>query len=228
MRRKRRPRRRGRGLVDAGEGSEREVVVLTVQRLGEVGEGLLLPPRRRGIPRLGRGRRTARRPFARPLPAEEDQLLPLDLGGVAGLPLAILPGAVLDRPFDVDLVALLAVLLGDVGQLGVLGVPEDHPVPLRLLLLLPALVLPAVARGHRQGGDLGSVGSAPHLRIGPQVPDESDLVQAPAHNDLPRTGALGQTDDIRIAMGYPGPTTRTTPSGAESCGRRAGTTVQDR
>src|SRR6188472_344902 len=106
----------GPGSCRVGKGSEREVVVLTVQRLGEIGEGLLLPPRRGSIPRLGRGRRPARRPFARPLPAEEDQFLPLDLGGIAGLPLAVLPGAVLDRPFDVDLVALLAVLLGDVGQ----------------------------------------------------------------------------------------------------------------
>src|SRR5690349_3592275 len=175
-----------------GAGSEREIVVLAVQRLGEVGERLLLG--RGGVPRLGGGGAPAGRPFARAPAAEEDDLVGLDLGGVAGLPLAVLPGAVLDGPLDVDLVPLLAVLLGHVGELAVLRVPEDDPVPLGLLLLLPALVLPLVARRHRQRSDLGPVGGAPDLRIGPQVPDEGDLVQATAHNDLPRTGALGLAD----------------------------------
>src|SRR5713101_3668478 len=92
--------------------SEREIVVLLIQRLRERVErfwgfaacfrGPLHSPRSH---RSG----SASRP-------EHDQLTRDDLGAVARLLIPIFPRPVLDPPFDIDLVALLQVLLGDRGQ----------------------------------------------------------------------------------------------------------------
>src|SRR5690606_19205163 len=82
--------------------------------------------------------------------AEHDQLTGGDLRHVSGVPVLVVVGAVLDLTFEVDAIALLQVLLGDVGE----GGPGDDPVPLRLLLLLTALVVPATARGDGEFGDL--------------------------------------------------------------------------
>src|SRR5438128_1738543 len=83
---------------------------------------------------------------------EQDRLAADDLRDVTSLLFAIFPGAVLDPPFDVDPVAFLHVLLGQIGQLAALVVPQDHPVPLSLLLLFPALRGPLPARGPRKAG----------------------------------------------------------------------------
>src|SRR5205814_3449928 len=92
---------------------------------------------------------------------------------------------------DIDLVALLQVLLGDVRQPGSLVVPADDPVPLGLFLLLPPLPRPLPAGGQRQRRHPAPVGGAPHLGIGPQIADQLHFVETPAHNDLPAKGGSG-------------------------------------
>src|SRR2546428_3175574 len=83
----------------------------------------------------------------------------------------IIAGAVLDPAFDVELVALLHVFLGQIGQLGALVVPANDPVPLSLLLALSPRPGPLPAGRERQVGHSAAVVGAPHLGIGAQVPD---------------------------------------------------------
>src|SRR5881394_3331763 len=105
--------------------SERQIVVLLIQRLRERFERFRLAPGHgcsvRGHLRRGLGPREVAGAFAAtptpaPTPARrQQQYFPRDdLGDVARLLLTIFPRAVLDAPFDVDAVALLHVLLGEV------------------------------------------------------------------------------------------------------------------
>src|SRR5437868_7870630 len=154
--------------------SERQIVVLLIQGLRERIERFRLAPR------LGRhlGGGLGPREIARALPAspaapspsprrQEKHFPRDDLGRVPRLLFPILPRAILDPPLDVDPVAFLPVLLGQVRELGTLVVPADHPVPLGLFLLLATLPRPLPARRQRQRGDTGAVVGAPHLGIGP-------------------------------------------------------------
>src|SRR6266496_1170076 len=154
--------------------SERQIVVLLIQGLRERVERLRLAPSASLGRHLGGG--LGPREITGPLPAsspgrQEDHFPRDDLGGVPRLLLPIFPGPVLDAPLDVDPVALLHVLLGQISQLRALVVPADHAVPLGLFLLLPTLPRPLPASRQRDGGDAGTVVGAPHLGIGPQVPD---------------------------------------------------------
>src|SRR5712664_2876778 len=117
---------------------------------------------------------------------EHDQLTRDDLGDVARLLLPIFPRPVLNAPFDIDLVALFQVLLGDVGQAGTLVVPADNPVPLRLFLLLAPVAGPLAAGRHREGRYAGAVIRAAYFGIRTQIPDELDLIETAAHNNLRR------------------------------------------
>src|SRR5438067_4946970 len=154
--------------------SERQIVVLLIKGLRERVERFRLAPR------LGRhlGGGFGPREIARALPAspaspsptprrQQEHFARDDLGGVARLLLSILPGAVLDAPLDVDPVALLHVLLGQIRELEPLVIPAHDPVPLGLFLLLPTLSRPLPAGRQRQRGDAGAVVGAPHLGIGP-------------------------------------------------------------
>src|SRR5438093_9841418 len=154
--------------------SERQIVVLLIKGLRERVERFRLAPR------LGRhlGGGFGPREIARALPASPASPAPTprrqqehfardDLGGVARLLLPILPGPVLDAPLDVDPVALLHVLLGQIRELEPLVIPAHDPVPLGLFLLLPTLSRPLPAGRQRQRGDAGAVVGAPHLGIGP-------------------------------------------------------------
>src|SRR2546425_4408132 len=127
--------------------SEREIVVLLIQRLRERVERFWgfaasfrgpLPSSRPGTNRGG----SASGP-------QHDQLTRDDLGDVARLLLAIFPRPVLDPPFDIDLVALLEVLLAHVGQTGSgLVIPAYNSMPVRLFLLLPTGAGPLSAGCH--------------------------------------------------------------------------------
>src|SRR5207248_469103 len=122
--------------------------------------------------RLGPAPTPPPRPPPPPSPApsprrQQEHFARDDLGGVARLLLPILPGPVLDAPLDVDPVALLHVLLGQIRELEPLVIPAHDPVPLGLFLLLPTLPRPLPAGRQRQRGDAGAVGGAPHLGIGP-------------------------------------------------------------
>src|SRR5437762_1357138 len=164
--------------------SERQIVVLLIQRLRERVERFW------GLAASFRGALPSSRPRAyrggsasRP---QHDQLTRDDLGDVARLFLAIFPRPVFDPPLDIDPVALLQVLLGNVGQGRKLVVPADNPVPLRLLLLLTPVARPLAAGRHREGRHTGSVVRTAHLGIGTQVPDYHDLIETAAHNNLRR------------------------------------------
>src|SRR5207247_4484501 len=82
--------------------------------------------------------------------AEHDQLAHVDLGRVFGLAVLVLPLAVLDAPFDIQFVALFDVSLHDVRERRRLGIPYDATVPLRLLLLGSAGVVPRAAGRERE------------------------------------------------------------------------------
>src|SRR5690242_14537388 len=126
--------------------SERQIVVLLIQRLRERVERLWgFAASFRG-PFRGTRSRTNRGGSA--LGPQHDQLTRDDLGDVARLFFAIFPRPVLDAAFDIDLVALFQVFLGDVGQAGTLVVPADNPMPLRLFLLLAPVAGPLAEIGR--------------------------------------------------------------------------------
>jgi hypothetical protein len=96
-----------------------------------------------------------------------------DLGAVLLLArLAVVPGAGLEATLDVDLLALGEVLAGDLRLLA----PDDDLVPLRLLLLLAVLVLPAAAGGQGEAGDRLPRGGRPHLRVAAEIADQDHFV----------------------------------------------------
>src|SRR5690554_7543518 len=104
-----------------------------------------------------------------------------DLGGVAVLAVLALPLAGLQVALDVDLAALLQVLLGDLGQL----VEHHHVVPLGALLALTGLLVhPGVGGRQAQVGDRRTGGQEANLGILSQVADEDDLVDATGHLGL--------------------------------------------
>src|SRR5687767_12658171 len=102
-------------------GSERQVVVLILERPRKIGELLVVARRADRLLRAFRrpGATAACVPIAHvgaaSAAAQHDHLPHVDLGAVAGLALLVLPLPVLDPAFDVELVALLHVLLDDVG-----------------------------------------------------------------------------------------------------------------
>src|SRR5262249_33550308 len=104
-----------------------------------------------------------------------------------------LPGAVLDAPLDIDLVAFLAVSLSDIRQTRTLVVPQNHPVPLGFLLLFARLILPTPTGGKRQRRHPGTVGGAAHFGVRPEISDQNDFVQATAHRLL--RGSRGPTGE---------------------------------
>src|SRR5215207_10286156 len=190
---------------------EREIVILIFERSGKIFEVFAGPA-------ACTGRRTLRAPsgrcgaasaaacaavrvvITRPAPpAEHDQLAHVDLRAVARLTLLVLPLAVLDASFDVQLVALLHVLLDDVGELRALGVPDHAAVPLRLLLLVTGLVVPGATRRERKGRDAVPTRGRPHLGIVPEVADQRHLVQAPAHMSSWRERKLLAAHSIDVA-----------------------------
>src|SRR5213080_89403 len=154
--------------------SERQIVVLLIQRLRERFERFRLAPSHgspvRGHLRRGLGASEVASAFAATSAAagrQQNHFPRNDLGDVARLLLAIFPRAVLNPPLDVDAVALFHVLLGKVGQLSALVVPADDAMPFGLLLLLPTLPRPLPAGRQREVRHAGAVGGAPHLGIGP-------------------------------------------------------------
>src|SRR3954468_18479601 len=93
------------------------------------------------------------------------------------------PFARLQRAFQVNLGALLQVLLGDLGQ----PLVEDHyAVPLGLFLALAGrLVAPALRRRDTHIHDRPAVLHAPHFGILAQIADQNDLVDRTCHCSSP-------------------------------------------
>src|ERR1019366_8338194 len=97
-----------------------------------------------------------------------------DLGGIAILARLILPFAGLQGAFEIDLGALLQILLGDLAEP---LVEDDHAVPLGLFLALSGrLVAPAFGGGHPQIRDRPAVLGTPDFRIRTEIADQDDLV----------------------------------------------------
>src|SRR5262249_19067761 len=85
-------------------------------------------------------------------------------------------------PFEINLRALLQVLLGDLGE----PLAEDHhAVPFSLFAPLAGVLVPPVLRcGHPQIDDWTPVLGAADFRISAQITDENDLVDAACHDAL--------------------------------------------
>src|SRR3954467_8147051 len=154
--------------------SEGEGVVLVGERAGKIlevvaaaGLGLRRAGRASARPVRGLTVGIATRARAARTAAEHDQLAHVDLRGVAGLAVLVLPLAVLDPALDVQLVSLLHVLLDDVRQLRALRVPHDAAMPLGLLLLRTGRVVPRTARRERERRDAITTGRRAHLGIVP-------------------------------------------------------------
>src|SRR6266478_3706067 len=168
---------------------KRQIVVGFLERSGEI---LEISPASRRRPGLGSGRCRRAAPSAAlaikiaatratATAAEHHELAHVDLGAVASLILLVLPLAILDATFDEELIALLAVLLDDVGQPCAFGVPHHAPVPLRLLLLLTICRIPRPARRERECRDPVATRRRADFGIAAQVSDQHHFIQTSAH-----------------------------------------------
>src|SRR5690606_11252455 len=111
--------------------------------------------------------------------AEHDHLPHDDVGPVADVALVVLGLRVLEATLDVEAVALVYVLLDEVGQ----PIEERAAVPLGLLLLLAAAIGEgAICRG-RELRHLASAGDREDLRLRTDVSDQHDLVEGPSHSN---------------------------------------------
>src|SRR6476646_1882154 len=105
-----------------------------------------------------------------------------DLGRVFVLPRLILPFARLQRTLEINLRALLQVLLGDPAKS---FVEDDDAVPFGLFFPLAGrLVAPGLRRGHAQIRDRAPVLRTPDLGILAEIADEDHLVHATGHDAL--------------------------------------------
>ena len=135
-------------LAASRRGLERNVVVHLVERAAFARRGAFARRRRRRAVRRAAGSRAI---GSGPAAAAAEQLHAVgdDLGRVALLAFLVLPLARADAAFDVDRRALLQVFARDLGGLA----EERDAMPLGVLLLLAALVLPRVGRGDADVGD---------------------------------------------------------------------------
>src|SRR5499427_3377583 len=110
------------------------------------------------------------------------EVLQHHLGGVLVLARLVLPFARLQLALEIDLRALLQILLGDPAKP---LVEDDHAVPFGLLAALAGrLVAPGVRRRHAQIGDRPAVLRAPDLGIFAEIADQDHLVHATGHDAL--------------------------------------------
>src|SRR6185295_3703178 len=110
--------------------------------------------------------------------AEHLDVLRHDLGGVALLPLLVLPLTRADAAFDIHLTAFREVLADDLGLLA----PHHHPMPLGGFLLLAVLVGPLLGGGNAEVRDRLLALREAQLRVRTQIADQDHLVDA-AHLD---------------------------------------------
>src|SRR5882672_11166141 len=161
-------------------GLERYIVVETVA-LRARGHGL------GGLARL------ARFPWLAPFPgsaagapaaaAQHLHVVRDDFGGVAVVALLVLPLAGAQASLDIDLRALAQILARHFAH----AAEEGDVVPLGAFLPLPALVLEGVGGRHADIGHRHAARHGASLRVGAQMTDENDLVDASAgHGTLPR------------------------------------------
>src|SRR6185312_11292972 len=109
-----------------------------------------------------------------------------DLGRVAVVAVLVLPFARLQRALEINLGALLQVLLSDLGK----ALAEDHhAMPFRLLAPLAGrLVAPVLRGGDAQIDDRAAVLGAADLRIRAEIADQNHFVDAACHRSLLLSG----------------------------------------
>src|ERR1700730_15896958 len=115
------------------------------------------------------------------------------------------PFAGLQLALDVNLGALLQILLGDLAQAFV----ENHDaMPLGLFLALAGgLVAPVFRGGDRQIGDRPPILGTPDFGILAEIADQNHLVHASCHRCSP-LASLFRADPIRSPAGYARPILR--------------------
>src|SRR5262245_23660906 len=114
-------------------------------------------------------------------------LLQHDFGRVAVLAGLVLPFTRLKLPLDVNLRALLQILLGNAGKV---LVKDDHAVPLGLFAPLAGrLVAPVLAGGYPQIDDRPPILGLADFGVGTEIADENDLVDRSGHGMRPPRGA---------------------------------------
>ncbi|CDX36538.1 hypothetical protein MPLA_1840002 [Mesorhizobium sp. ORS 3359] len=113
------------------------------------------------------------------------EFLQHDLGRVAVIAGLVLPFAGLQLALDIDLHALLQILLGHLGEL---VVEDDDIVPLGLFLALARiLVAPAFRGGYADVDDRIAGIQAADFWVRPEIADQNDLVDATRHRTSPRS-----------------------------------------
>jgi NAD+ kinase len=104
-----------------------------------------------------------------------------DLGGVFVLAALILPFAGLELALDIHLGALLQVAFRNLAQA---LIENDDAVPLGLLLAFAGVTIaPGFRSRNGQIGNRAAVLCATDFRVGTQISDENDLVDASCHGD---------------------------------------------
>src|SRR5690606_19799714 len=106
-----------------------------------------------------------------------DDVIGVDFGGGALVPVPVLPIAGAQRPFD----ECAAALVQDSRELLRGLLPEDHSVPLRALLLLAAAIGPRFGGRHAEGKDGISLRGESKLWVGAEAAKQHDFVDADAH-----------------------------------------------
>ena len=116
-----------------------------------------------------------------------------DLGRVTLVAVFVRPFARLQRAFQVNLRALLEILLDDLAQT---FVEDHHAMPLGFFLALAGgLVAPAFRGGHAQIRDRTAVLGAANFRIRTEIADEDHLVDATCHDAL-RVAICGRATSL--------------------------------
>src|SRR5215471_2567161 len=178
--------RAARAAADSGPRPSKRNLVVHVAALAGARQGRLLLARRGagGAEIILVGAELAA--GAIPGPVEHGELrieiLQHHLGGVFVLARLVLPFARLQLALEIDLRALLQILLGDPAKP---LVEDDHAVPFGLLAALAGrLVAPGVRRRHAQIRDRPAVLRAPDLGIFAEIADQDHLVHATGHDAL--------------------------------------------
>jgi len=116
-----------------------------------------------------------------------------DLGRIFIVAVFVGPFARLQRAFQINLRALLQVLLDDLAQA---LIEDHHAVPLGLFLALAGgLVAPAFRGGHPQIRDRAAILGAANFRIRTEIADEDHLVDATCHDAL-RVAMCGRAPSL--------------------------------
>src|SRR5215510_12479623 len=129
-------------------------------------------------------------------------LLQHDFGRVAVLAGLVLPFARLKLPLDVNLRALLQILLSNAGEV---LVEDDHAVPLGLFAPLAGrLVAPVLAGGYPQIDDRPPIVGLADFGVGPGIAVENDLVDRSGHGMRPPRGAWLGLSPLNLAPSWRG------------------------